>query len=1040
MPASSAERRRLLKQAIAGYAQRHPDCDINGIEFHLADAIGLTIASIKKWRTGYPVSEKHVPALAEWAVRQAGMDRAWLRSFLHHCALVDDELEDRLCGLSGEPTLSALRIVADAANLRLWGRPRLASATSMHYPRPALQDLIQCFLASDRPGLILVGASGLGKTSLALWLTSIQAHLPLPVLVYPAAILDGSQPLADLLRSTLYPQSASTGSPLTWPILAIFDGVNESPEMLRLAWQIDRALVDTRGLKVLLTFRPESFQIARQRLALNEHCYFANPVEAVSAPDKSSPQVLTFNPPAVQLLPFTPDELPAAYDLYQRTHTLQTAYTGMPASLREILRYPLNLRLVAEAYAGASLPDQVDAGELVQRMLEAFVANGRLQQSDIYLLEDNLMPLMISRGYWSNIITAKQIEIARTPDGQRLIARGEPGPLTRLADVGLLASTNGQIDEPIRFAHERFYEHFAGRCLRRLRAEATDVRVFYNELATSPIFVYGPARRLLADEIAQQPISWLVDWLAGGSQFERDRLLIGALEDWGKANPQTAHVELEHLWQTSQSRVSRWIARVGLPVPEPNPRSLRLQQVVVAVAGALHDRELLNNALLGSNQAVQSAAVAQVLHLWRSDPKLGKRMVIHVSQHITGRIGLLNWTAGLAFVQLMGFILFEFSQEDGVQTFLYAQGQFAVRRVFGKFWRTLLLRAAIDWLVRMAERAIVDAALDSALEPGFHLSLDQRKHLDALVPFLDWETSGIGSAETYKHIRATMAMGVQVADWLLNILFVQRGLLRQPEIIAMIVTLLSEACETHPLPPWASQVVGFAIEVTRRQPQSDPFFWAALDTCVSRIVGDYPNWHERYRLSRVRPPQRLLNSGHHAGPYLMARHAAEMPLEESTAWAIIIQKIESGEATFIQDYLHGLRFVALDCKQPRLALRIMQPVLACPDKSIWPDTADLLAHIKLIAAEDVRDLLDSSMVQPELAALVQAWQTKDRTTERLFYTPWDWFYQFLIESRSARHLAVEAFGQVTCATSMRDWALWIAKRVLNALAEEEIFT
>ena len=80
------------------------------------------------------------------------------------------------------------------------------------------------------------------------------------------------------------------------------------------------------------------------------------------------------------------------------------------------------------------------------------------------------------------------------------------------------------------------------------------------------------------------------------------------------------------------------------------------------------------------------------------------------------------------------------------------------------------------------------------------------------------------------------------------------------------------------------------------------------------------------------------------------------------------------------------------------------------------------------------------MVQPELAALVQAWQTKDRTTERLFYTPWDWFFQFLIESRPTRQLIVEIFSQMTRSPDMRSWALWSAKRVLNALAEEEMFT
>ena len=98
MAEPSAERKRLLTQAVRGFAQRHPDYTMARAQRHLAQAVSLSVASIQRWQAGYPIAEQHISTLAEWAVRQAGMDRQWLRSLVRHCAFVDTGLEDRLAG------------------------------------------------------------------------------------------------------------------------------------------------------------------------------------------------------------------------------------------------------------------------------------------------------------------------------------------------------------------------------------------------------------------------------------------------------------------------------------------------------------------------------------------------------------------------------------------------------------------------------------------------------------------------------------------------------------------------------------------------------------------------------------------------------------------------------------------------------------------------------------------------------------------------------------------------------------------------------
>ncbi|MCZ7567818.1 MAG: hypothetical protein M5U01_04360 [Ardenticatenaceae bacterium] len=564
MAEPSAERRRLLQQAVHGFAQRHPDYAVAGIERQIADVVGRGVASVQKWRAGHHVPEWHVPALAEWAVYQAGMDRRWLRAFLRQCDYRDLALETRLFGPEAVPSEAAWWTACHAVNTLLWGSERLTTASTLYQPREALLAVIEAFLASDRSGLILVGASGLGKTSLALWLAG-WAEAPRAVVVYPAARLDGTPTLADLLRESLAsslpaPESDVAPAPLTWPILAIFDGVNESLEMVHLAWQLDRGLVEARGLKVLLTFRPESFQVARHSITLAGHCYFAEP------PPGAPTAGVAFDPPAVHLLPFTPDELPAAYDLYRQAYGLKTPYTELSAALREAMCHPLTLRLLAETWAGGHLPEEVDPDALVQQLLDVLVETGRLQRADVRFVEDDLMALMIAPGQWGNALTSDQMAGARAADGRHLVTPGEPGPLTRLADAGILATTNGRLDEPLRFAHERFYEHFAGRRLRSLRATAPDPRAFYADLVAAPAFLYSPARRLLAEEIARQPLAWLAD-LCQRAPISRFGILMGALEEWRREHPDQARAGLEYLWGLSRPRLARWLNAAGLPAP-----------------------------------------------------------------------------------------------------------------------------------------------------------------------------------------------------------------------------------------------------------------------------------------------------------------------------------------------------------------------------------------------------------------------------------------------------------------------------------------
>ncbi|MFN3763589.1 MAG: hypothetical protein ACK4WK_10380, partial [Anaerolineae bacterium] len=130
----SETRRQLLRQAVHGFLRRHPGAKRAAAELDIATTLHVSQASVQKWRAGHPISPAHVPLLAEWAVRQAGMDREWVRDFLRACDHPDPLLEAALFGSAGPPDLAAR---CRDLHRRFWGRDRLEADTP-YFPRPAL--------------------------------------------------------------------------------------------------------------------------------------------------------------------------------------------------------------------------------------------------------------------------------------------------------------------------------------------------------------------------------------------------------------------------------------------------------------------------------------------------------------------------------------------------------------------------------------------------------------------------------------------------------------------------------------------------------------------------------------------------------------------------------------------------------------------------------------------------------------------------------------------------------------------------------------
>lgn len=127
------------------------------VEKDLGDAIGLSGASIQRYKRGYlPPDPRTVQALAEAGVKRGFLNRQWLTRFLHHAGYPRiDELLNQLCPIAQ----------TGAPERVLHNLPRPSYAQFIMRQEPF--DEIMRALNQRTAAVVIASLGGMGKTSLA---------------------------------------------------------------------------------------------------------------------------------------------------------------------------------------------------------------------------------------------------------------------------------------------------------------------------------------------------------------------------------------------------------------------------------------------------------------------------------------------------------------------------------------------------------------------------------------------------------------------------------------------------------------------------------------------------------------------------------------------------------------------------------------------------------------------------------------------------------------------------------------------------------
>jgi hypothetical protein len=666
----------------------------------------------------------------------------------------------------------ALRQAGIELTARRMGSVQQKYSRRLYLQRQDALAKFHAFLSSDKGCFVLIGKSGVGKSSFVLSLADEYSDYEnVCLIMYDAARLNAAN--TDLIRvisddvaayldldvgatknlfAALDRQVEMVGKTL----VIVFDAINENADAKLLLQQIDLMVNEARypWLKVLITSRPHSWRVLRRGLNLTEDRYFCEQVS-----NEYSTELAEF---ASSLEPFGQGELMHVYEKYRQAYRLQTDYSELSTELKGVLRDPLALRLTANIFKDHSIPAHLQMGNIYDQYILALLDEDRIAPEDLMLLENELVPLMTAEGHYANMITGAQVRNAKTGDGRPLweliwsddlLSNGQPinSSFIRLADAEILAQRGSSTDYEVEFKYERFYEYFAAR---RLVASIQKSKLNYTDLirfADAQPFLLNAVLQTLLLVSQGGDYGWVREVLNSSSPRSQG-LVIEALNEVAANDLAKVQQLLDLLWEEAVESTSlvtlmkqlRYGSRAKVGTTNTGEAVFVATTLLEAGLKVGYGKILLRGAS-SAVLAVREASVIRIYLLWLHDKNVGWPVLERLFESATGTISVSRLIAlsscFLATLLIVGDVTCDphdiqalnalwksVREQVGLPTQLSS-------RLVWRLRREILLRVLHkDWF-------------PSSYEPFGEAALSQVKHdrLAEVIELLDTATSELGA-------------------------------------------------------------------------------------------------------------------------------------------------------------------------------------------------------------------------------------------------------------------------------------------------------
>lgn len=500
----------------------------------------------------------------------------------------------------------------------------------LYVRREAPERELERFLGGEASALLMIGASGVGKTNLLCrWTLDLldQGH---SVLAYDCSALgdtDIERELArdlsvrpDDLDASLNQIDAEAASAAK-KFVIIFESVgdyrgsekNGTPELLRNI----NALIRRVGehVRVVLTCNAAAWhRMQRQEeIRLNRRRFY------YSADDE----------PFLRLGLFTPEELDSAYRRYRDYFKLYSDIDDLAPAVRERLREPVLLRITAETFRGIKQP--LFPANLASSVYRRFF-DERVKPPDELLLVEELAEQMMRR----RTSALSLMDLARDDHlGPKILDEGDSIYL-RLLERGVLQEVSGdpRLGVVVKFAHTRVAAYALAQYLWRQSQNVTE---------TAATFVAHGADFALAWEAAKMLLLVSRDnaaftSLAASKDIEQRELAAEALVELYADDAKLARELLQSLLDQKSEEARRTALKAAYKIG-PQARNFFVR---AAIEGEPPLRESVKNTLylIWRNEAAAGGrSVTETLYLiWRHAPDFTYELL----KTLTGELRMRN--------------------------------------------------------------------------------------------------------------------------------------------------------------------------------------------------------------------------------------------------------------------------------------------------------------------------------------------------------------------------------------------------------------
>lgn len=473
----------------------------------------------------------------------------------------------------------------------------LGHDSATYIRRPDAEEVMSAFLEAGQPAMILTGAAGIGKTSFAVELQGRMTGEGEVVLFLAGKWMTADDiwdqiafklDLGEQRPIELLGERATAGG---GRILVIVDGIHEVPSTeggVSVFKSLNARLDDLpRSVKVLVTVTESSWRRLERRVRadIRRGRYFSPGGELTLSLD-----------------PFDDDELAEAWSRYRDVFAVSTEFDALPASLRRPLRVPALMALLAQAYAGGSIPeaDVVSASDFFKKYFEVKVG-----PDDERRLVDGIAAAMYEAGR----TPLAQALIADDDDLRELLAETADSPYARLVDKDVIR----EFEEARSLRDARLVEYtiqrFGAWVLASYLAERTPERADQVELiieASAKFATYPPAWDAATMLLVQVAEDEVYVSLAASDRSEVRELVVSAIAELAAFDEARARAVVSAMLaaEAGPSRLTALRAAYRATVANPD---MTFDAEFIAIARGADDdlRQILHDTLY---------------RIWRRDP------------------------------------------------------------------------------------------------------------------------------------------------------------------------------------------------------------------------------------------------------------------------------------------------------------------------------------------------------------------------------------------------------------------------------------